>query len=106
MLASGEPELSGSPVFPSQRLTDPKLRLRAAGDLGHAVAVEPVEPGMAIGMEIAGSRDAARAAPLAIGRIAEQHSGWCIAAGPRSSRTQVHKRPVRVERAGSMPSRV
>ncbi len=52
-----------------------------AGDLGDLLAVEPVEPGIAVGVEIAPERPQmlGRALRLAVGRVAEQHGGRRIA---------------------------
>jgi hypothetical protein len=53
-----------------------------AGDLGDPVAIQPVEPGIAVGMETADeAREMLRGSfALAIGCIAEQDGWRCIAA--------------------------
>ena len=55
-----------------------------AGDFGDPLAVEPAEPGIAIGVEIAPERPQVlgRALGLAVGCVAEQHGGRGVAASP------------------------
>ncbi len=63
--------------------------MRPAGHLCDALAIEPVKPGIAIGVQIAPEpgKMPGGAFPLAVGRVAEQHGGRGLAATPRSSRT-------------------
>ena len=51
--------------------------MRPAGDLGDALTIKPIEPGIAVGVKIAsGSGEVrGRALALAVGRIAKQQTG-------------------------------